>query len=203
MAKKSKKEVNPIYLAILTAVLSGILSISGFYYTSKIQTKSQLIQKRYEYKAIAYNTFLSAITKNKSPIIPQILSIGDLVRHVATDAEIQALEDKFESLVKLNYTYEISWQLESDFNVLRLHGSEKVKRYCDDILTILAHRQFSIDWSQYPKQLQLFRTKWIENQTEEAYGYELKVSDDERIMMILLSATYRNLIDQLRHELHD
>ena len=114
-----------IYLSIFTAVLASILSVFGFYITSSIQAKNEKIQKQFELKTSAYLTFLNSISKTQSPIIAQILSVGESVKHVATDAEIQNLENNFERLAKLNEENQISWQLDSDFNVLRLCGSEK------------------------------------------------------------------------------
>ena len=191
---------NQIYLSIFTAVLASALSIIGFYITSKIQIKNDKIQRQFEYKVSAYQSFLNATSKTQSPVIAEILGIGELVKHVATDNEIQRLENSFEKLASLNDEYGISWQLDNDFNILRLHGSKKVCDNCEDILTVLALRESSVDWTKYPIELQKFRKNWIDNQKGEAYGYELKVNDDERIMFILLSSLYKNLLYQLQTE---
>ena len=192
-----------IYLSIFTAVLASILSVFGFYITSSIQAKNEKIQKQFELKTSAYLTFLNSISKTQSPIIAQILSVGESVKHVATDAEIQNLENNFERLAKLNEENQISWQLDSDFNVLRLCGSEKVRNYCEDMMVVLANRHENVDWTKYPKELQAFRKEWLKNQEGKPYGYELKVSDDERIIFILLTAQYRNLINQLHSEIQE
>jgi len=63
--KKNKKlKLTPLNQVILTATLSGIISILGFYITSNLQAKTQLIQTRFELKATAYNTFLNSINLN-------------------------------------------------------------------------------------------------------------------------------------------
>ncbi len=192
-----------ILLSILTAVLAAILSVIGFYFTSKIQAKNDKTQKQFEYKVMAYQSFLTSVSKTQSPIIAEILSVGKLEKHVVTDGEIQGLKDSFAKLSKLNVGYPILWQLDNDFNILRLHGSETVRQDCDDILAVLAFREDSVDWKRYPKELQTFRQDLLKRQNGVAYGFELRVSDDERVMYILLSSLYNNLLSQLRTELQN
>lgn len=192
-----------IKLSIFTAVLASILSVIGFYFTSKMQASNEKMQKQFEYRAAAYSTFLNSTSKTQSPIIAEILSVGELVNHVSTDSEIQNLENNFEKLAKLNEENQITWQLDSDFNILRLHGSEKVISNCNDILAVLALREYSVIWKKYPKNLQEFRNEWLNNQKGKAYGYKLKVDDDQRIMFILLSSLYKNLINQLHNEIQE
>lgn len=201
--RRKRKNHEPILFAVFTAVLAAILSVIGFYFNSKIQVKNDRIQKQLEYKASAYSSFLTFISRSNSPIIAEILCIGELPKHIVTDFEIQTLENSFERLVNHNEEYGLSWQLDIDFNILRLHGSESVQKNCDDILTVLALRESSVDWTQYPEELQSLRKTWLENQNGEPYGYELKVTDDERVMFILLSALYKNLLNQLRFELQN
>jgi hypothetical protein len=198
MPKKKKREANPYYLTILTCTLSGVISVVGIQITSTIQEKNAYHQKQYELKANAYNAFSS----NQSPVIVEILNVGDLVKQVGTDTEIQTLENNFQELVLLNQEYRISCQLDSDFNVLRLHGSEKVKIYCDDILAVLALSEHTVDWGGYPEELQAFVKKWKEAQSGVAY-FEPRVTNDERVMMVILCAMYKNLINELRSELYN
>ena len=194
---------SPYSIAILTVILSGFFTIVGFYLTAKWQFQIAITEKRYEYRMNAYNSFLSAISRNNSPIIAEILNIGELSKHVATDAEIQVLEDKFSELSKLNNEYKISWQLDSDFSVLRLYGSDLVRQYCDDILSVLVLREYDVEWNNYPKELVSLKNIWVKYQENGiAYGWEEKVTGEERVMFVILSAMYKNLLTQLRNELY-
>ena len=193
---------NPYLIALFTAVLSGVFAISGFHFTAKLQAKNAITQKQYEYRAAAYASFLGSMNRTKSPIIAEILSIGEISRHVATDREIQALEDNFARLAELNNQYDISCQIDSVFCTLRLHGSGLVRKYCDDILTVLALREHDVHWSEYSIEIQEYRNKWVEDQNGIAYGWEERVTNEERVLFILLSTLYKNLLSQLRNELH-
>ena len=194
---------SPYSTAIFTVVLSGFFTIVGFYLTTKWQFQIAIAEKQYEYRINAYNSFLSAISRNNSPMIAEILNIGELSKHLTTDAEIQALEDKFNELSKLNYEYKILWQLDSDFSILRLHGSDLVRKYCDDILSVLALREYDVVWNNYPKELVSLKNIWVKNQEDGiAYGWEEKVTGEERVMFVILSAMYKNLLTQLRNELY-
>lgn len=194
---------NELKLAFVTALLAGIFSAIGSYITIEIKTQKERIQWQNEKKAQAYNSFLLSVSNDKSPIVSEILSIGELSKHVATDAEIQSLEDSFERLSNLNLDYKISNQLNTDFNILRLHGSELIKRNCNDILSVLALREEMVDWSKYPENIKSTRNRWKENQNGQAYGFEAKVTDDQRVMFILLSILYKNLINELNNELYN
>ena len=194
---------NPYLVAVFTALLSAVFAIIGFYFTAKLQAENVIIQKQYEYKATAYSAFLSSINKNTSPVIAEILSAGELSKHVVTDEDIQSLEDKFGRLAALNYEYKISLRFDSEFNILQLHGSEIVRRYCEDILSVLALREQSVNWNDYSKEITQLRDRWLAIQINGiAYGWEEKVSDEERVMYVLLSALYKNLLTQLRTEIY-
>lgn len=198
----SKKEPNHYVLAVFTAFLSGILSLIGFYLSAKLQAENRIAQKQYENRARSYEYLLNNMSMHKFPAIVGILNVGNLVEHVATDGEIQALEDTFEKLSLINNYYKVSWQLDNHFNILRLYGSESVVRYCEDILAVLALREFTVDWNSYPSEVQEFRSIWVRVQENGvAYGWEEKVTNEERIMFALASILYRNLITQLRNEL--
>lgn len=197
-----RKIFEQIVISTLTALLAAVLSIIGFHFTSRIEAENDRKQKQFEYKVAAYQIFLGSVSRTQSPIIAEILSIGELTQQVATDSQIQTLEDSFEKLVKLNHEYQISLQLNNDFNILRLHGSEAVLRNCDDILAVLALREYTVDWKKYPTELQTLHKNWLEIQKNGmAYGWDAKVSSDERLMFVLLSSLYRNLLGQLRREI--
>lgn len=205
MPKQNKvnKAYRGISLSIFTAVLAAILSVIGYYFTSKIQAANDKSQKQFEFKMTAYQSFLNSNNNTQSPVIAEILGIGELTKHVATDSEIQSLEKSFEKLIKLNDEYNISWQLDNNFNILRLHGSDKVIQICDDILAVLALREHSVDWTKYPVKLQELRQTWITKKDLMQYGYESRVSNDQRIMFILVRELYKTLLDQLRIELQE
>jgi uncharacterized protein YpuA (DUF1002 family) len=189
---------------LCTALLTTLLSTGSSYFILSNQAKSEKVQFQFELKTSAYSTFLNSISKTQSPIIAEILNAGKLINHSNTDMEIQYVEDSFERFVKLNGESKIYEQLDSHFNLLRLHGSEKVRNKCEDILTVLAYEEFKIDWTKYPQELQKFRAEWLNVQKNgKQSGIELKVRDDERIMFILLTALFQNLIDQLRTEMQD
>lgn len=205
MPKKNKaqKTYRGVFLSIFTAVLAAILSVIGYYFTSKIQAASDKGQKLFEFKMIAYQSFLNTNNNTQSPVIAEILGIGELAKHVTTDSEILRLESSFEKLIKLNDENNISWQLDNNFNILRLHGSDKVIQICDDILTVLALREHSVDWTRYPLEVQEIRTTWITNIDGMNYGYAARVSEEERIMFVLVHELYKSLLDQLRVELKE
>lgn len=196
---KKKKETNPYYLAIATAILSGLISIVGFHVSSEIQAKNAIIQSQYEFKIIAYNTFLSSIASHQSPILAEILNIGNLVKHAATDSEIQTLENEFQELIKFNQEYQMFWQLSNDFGPLRLHGSQKIKSICDDILAILALREHTVNWNEYPEEIRGSVRACKQSQSGMAY-IEERVTSDERIAMNIVSLMYGHLLNELRLE---
>jgi hypothetical protein len=202
MSRKKKRDKTPYYVAIITAVMSGAISIGGFYFISEIEAKNTIIQKQYEFKVAAYDSFLSSISVRQSPVITEILNIGEHAKYAGSDSDIQALEDRFQKLVFFNREHQISWQLDNDFNLLRLHGSKKVRIYCDDILTVLRSEEYLVNWKEYPERLQDFVEERKGSQSGNAYVEEM-VTNEERIMMVVLSALYKNLIDQLRLELQN
>ena len=106
---KKDKAPNPYLIALYTAMLSGVFAILGFYFTAKFQTERAIQQKIFEYRISAYDKFLSSMSGQKSPLIAETLNIGQLAQHVATDSEIQTLEDKFYELSLKNSDYKISW----------------------------------------------------------------------------------------------
>lgn len=196
------KHTNPYLIALFTAIITGIFAIIGFYFTINLQTASIIKQKQFEYRASAYNSFLTTVNRNKSPLISDILSIGQLTKHVATDMEMQILENKFGKLASSNREYNISLQLDSDFNILRMHGSNIVRQYCDDIITILALRESDVNWSKYSEEINEKRDIWIGPKQETEVDYvDTKVTDEERMIFVLLSTLYTELINQLSTEL--
>jgi hypothetical protein len=186
-------------MALFTALLAGIFSLSGAYVIAKIQARHATTAKALEYRAQAYSGFLQKLDWERSPLVSRLLNIGSLADRVATDGEIQALEDRIADLLKQLDPQEAYWQLSSDFNLLRLHGDIITDKFCSDILALLSFRHHEVNWAQYSKQTQDYYRKWRKNQNERiAYGWEEKVDKEERFMVVMVSRLFNELIDHLR-----
>ena len=206
-AKKGEAKVagspNAYAMAIFTAVLAGIFSVIGSYYTAELQEKQAITQKQFEYRVLAYTTFLDKTDHAKAHAINQILSIGSMANHLATDGEIQAFEDRIASFLKKHDAQDIYWQLNTDLNTLRLHGTPQVAEICDDILKSLLLRDHEIVWSKYPSDLVAIHDRWRTAQEKgDAYGWVERVAIDERLMIVMISKLTQVLIAQLRKEIH-
>ena len=196
------EQPNPYAMAVLTAVLAGAFSVLGTYFTAQFQAKHAIAQKQLEYRAQSYAAFLEKIDRSRSPEIGQLLSIGSLAERVTTDSEIQNLEDQLAVLLRKAPIQDLYWKLNSDLNLVRLHGSIRVRRVCDDILKALALREFEIDWSGYPRDVSQLREKWAEVQKEGAtYGWQPRISNDKRLMIIVVGKLFELLVAELRNEL--
>ncbi len=125
------KQPNPYVMAVFTAVLAGAFSVLGTYFTAQFQAKHAIAQKQLEYRAQSYAAFLEKIDRSRSPEIGQLLSIGSLAERVATDSEIQNLEDQLAVLLRKAPIQDLYWKLNNDLNLVRLHGSDRVRRVCD------------------------------------------------------------------------
>lgn len=206
-AKKEEARVtatsNPYVMAVFTAVLAGIFSIIGSYYTAGFQARQAMAQKHFEYRVLAYTAFLEKTNHAKAPAISQILAIGSMADQLATDGEIQEFEDRIAHLLKKHSAQDIYWQLNADLNSLRLHGTPRVAEICDDILKSLLLRDHEINWSKYPTDLVAVHDRWNTAQDKgQAYGWIELVSSDERLMIVMISKLTQALIAQLRTEIH-
>ncbi len=194
---------NPYVMAFLTATLAGLFSVIGGYFTAGFQARQAIAQKQLEYRVGAYTAFLDKTDRNKAPAISQILNIGTMADHLATDGEIQAFEDRIAELLKKNDAQDLYWQLNADLNVLRLHGSARVAKICDDLLKALLLRDHEINWTDYPPEVTAFHDRWKMAQKKGiAYGWEERVSADERLMIVTIAKLTQILIQQLRTEIH-
>ena len=73
---------------------------------------------------------------------------------------------------------------------------------CEDILKVLTLRESEVDWSSYPRGVSQFRARWATAQKEgTAYGWEPKISDDERLMIVVIGKLFELLLTELRNEL--
>lgn len=204
--KNNSNNPNPYIIAILTAVLAAILSVVGGYFTSKIQTENAILEKQFEYRASAYNSFLESVTPEKSPMLAKMLSLGKEMNFVHTDGEVQSLENESEKLMKEYYASDLAWKLDYHFNILRVHGSEKVRKYCDDINLVLNKSEYQVDWSKYSPKIQKEYAYWAEISKTEANPaddyVDPKIMSQERMMIEMSSVLYAALIEQLNSELH-
>lgn len=208
MLKKTTPKVsqppNPYALAIFTAVLSGILAVIGSVYTADFQAKQALLQKQFEYRVIAYTAFLDKIDNSKMPALSQMLNLGAMVAHLGTDADFQMFEDRVADLLKKNHSYDVYLQLNSDLNVLRMHGSMQVAEICDDLLKSLLLNDSQINWSKYPPEVLKIHDHWNNSQkTGSNYGVTERITSDERMMIVMTSKLTQILIKQLRNEMLD
>ena len=86
---------NPYVLAVLTALLAGFFSIAGGWYISNRQIDALILEERLVARRQAYQIFVENVSWRSSPELSQLLHLGALVDRVATDGEIQELEDHF------------------------------------------------------------------------------------------------------------
>jgi hypothetical protein len=189
-------------VALLTATLAGLFSVIGGYFTAGFQAKHAVAQKKLEYRVGAYRAFLDKTDRSNAPGISQLLSIGAMADHLATDGEIQAFEDRIATLLKEHDSQDLYWQLNADLNILRLHGSERVAEICDDILKALLLRDEEIDWTNYSPEVVALHDRWkVSQEKGVAYGWEERVSGEERLMIVSIAKLTQVLIEQLRSEI--
>ena len=195
---------NPYLMALLTASLAGLFSVVGGYFAAGFQARHAIAQKQLDYRVGAYEAFLNEINQEKEPSISQLLSIGAMAAHLATDGEIQAFEDQIADLLKKHDAQDLYWQLNADFNILRLHGSTRVGKISDDILKTLLLHDEEIDWTNYSPEVAAFHSNWKASQENGfAYGWEEKISGDERLMIVSIAKLTRILVEQLRWEIQE
>ena len=191
---------NPYVIAILAATLAGFFSVVGGYFAASFHARHAIAQKRFEYRVEAYGVFLDKISRNK--IISQLISIGGMADHLATDSEIQDFEDRIGQLLKRHDAEELYWRLDTDLNILRLYGTIRVIEICDDILKALVLRDEEIEWKSYSPEIVAFHNEWkMSQQKGVAYGWEERISVEERLMVVTIAKLTQALINQLRLEI--
>ena len=125
--------------------------------------------------------------------------IGAIVSHVVTDSEIQESEDNIAGFLSAHPVQDLYWQLSWDFNILKVHGSTQVAQICKDILKALMLRDEEIDWSTYSSEVSKFHDVWKSLQEDgEAYGWEERISAEERLMIVTVAKLMEVLIQQFR-----
>ena len=194
---------NRYVLAVLTAVLAGLFSIVGNWYISNRHIDALILAERLVARRQAYQIFVETVGQRNSPELSQLLHLGSLADRVATDGEIQGLEDQFSEIIERLYSFDMYLQLSSDLGVVRLHGSEKVNRIADDLLATVALKYHDVDLDSYPPQFVSYWEHWkpIQKSDNVAYGWEPKVSPDERFTAIIASRLFSHLLETIREEL--
>ncbi|ELB2250019.1 hypothetical protein QNZ72_004470 [Vibrio parahaemolyticus] len=197
---KGQRFTHPIIIAVITALLACVGSVGGVYLSAPLVISQFIEQKNYEHKAKAYESFLKSMSEDKSSVSMKLIGLNQMVRNVTTDASIQRIEDNLELLSAKNRSDKLFLYLISNMQALQLHGSEKVDLYIDDFMSVLLGNEFLVDWDLHDDDTRSVRNNWIDNDGP-AYGFEEKVSDDERAKFIILSAQYVELVKLLKAEL--
>ncbi|MFQ5915136.1 MAG: hypothetical protein ACE5JS_18345 [Nitrospinota bacterium] len=201
MREASKRQPNPYLLALFTAVFAAVFSVVGIYYTSKKQTERLLFEQRLDSRRRAYVLFLEKIDRERSPHLSRLLNLGSVADRVATDGEIQALEDAFGELATFLQDYELYWQLSNDMSILRMYGSQRIVGYSKALLAVISGLHWEIALEKYPSELQIYYHRWRNAQEKGiAYGWEPKVTDEDRLTLIVAAKLFSNLQDTVRAE---
>jgi hypothetical protein len=151
-----RKGPNPYLMAVLTAFLTAIVTLTGNYFTSRAQMSQFLAQNQLNMRRSAYSSLLEKLDRVHSPVLSTILNVGSMDHHVSTDMEIQELEEILYEIRQKNKLTDLYWQLNSDLKIVRLNGSQQIQDLSDDLLKVLALRYDQINISKYPKSLQDF-----------------------------------------------
>jgi hypothetical protein len=198
----TSRQPNPYGMAFLTAALAGLFSVVGGYFAAGFQAQYAVTQKQLEFRVRAYESFLEKTDRAKTPRISQILSIGTMADELVTDGEIQTFENQISELLKKHDAQDLYWQLNGDFNILRLHGSTQVIKTYNDILKALLLRDDEINWTDYPPEVAAFQKRWkISQEKGIVYSWEEKVSGAERLKIVTLAKLTQELIQQMRLEI--
>jgi hypothetical protein len=183
-------------------MLAGIISIAGSWYISSRQIDALVLEERLSARREAYQSLVENLGQKESPQLSELMRLGSLAGRAVSDAEIQELEDRISIVVGRLHSYDTYIQLSSHLGVVRLHGSEEVNKIADDLLTIVAFRYYEVDLDRYPRDLVESWERWKFLQKEGiSYGWETKVSPDERFTMIAASLLFDYLLESIRSEL--
>ncbi|WP_347331728.1 hypothetical protein [Marinimicrobium locisalis] len=174
-------------------------------------------------KSHAYLNFLDKAAEGEIKAVSQIQHAGKLLERSITDGELQEVEDAI-SQIPENLNTQLLVDLNAEFNLLRVAGSQKVRKTIDDLYYVLAHRYRTLELADYPIKVQkifvgmhpninnirrgqLSAEGWELRNTlarlgESDHEYiELKVSDEERFSIVLAAAIFEHLLDLVVAEL--
>jgi hypothetical protein len=197
------RKISAYLMALFTALLSIIgAAIASFQITS-LQANQSIAERKAACRKEAYITFLSRIDRKSDPAISELLGIGVLADKVSTDSQIQDLENHFSKLLERSKPQVVYIQLSSDLNLLRLCGSREVNRRADDLLDVLIGDFSGVDTSHYSANFRQYYHSWLTLQQgkNRAYGWEERISPQERASLILTNATLRQLLSAMNVEL--
>lgn len=141
-------------MAVVTAVLAALSALAGTYFTARTQMEQFFVEHQLNMRRSAYTAFLERVSRVNSPVLGAILNIGSMDQNVATDSEIQELENILHQLLREKKIPDLYWELNSDLKIIRLNGSDKVRDISEDILRVLALRHSEIDILKYPRSVQ-------------------------------------------------
>ncbi|MBU77355.1 MAG: hypothetical protein CMK63_10210 [Pseudoalteromonadaceae bacterium] len=198
--RKEQRFTHPILIAVITALLACVGSISGVYLSAPILVSQFIEQKNHENRAKAYEAFLMSMSDDKYSASLKLIGLDQMVRNVTTDESTQRIEDNIELLSVENSSDKLFLHLIGNMQALKLHGSKTVDIYIDDFMSVLLGNEYLVNWSLHDEYTRGVRNDWINNDNP-AYGLKEKVSVDERTKFIILSAQYVELVKLLKSEL--
>lgn len=195
----SNSNSNQYITIIISVLLSGLVSCGTAFFTTSYQTEQIIKQKTYENKISAYNEFLSKINNEKYSKINSLFLINKMLDNLTVDESIQKIED---SIFLLSKEQEFLYILDNHLKILSLYGSEKVKIYCSDILSVYLDNEYSVNWDYHSEFVRNTRDDWVNNDGV-IIGWERKVTDETRAKFAIISRQYAELINQLSIELKE
>ncbi|CED57118.1 putative uncharacterized phage protein [Aliivibrio wodanis] len=122
-----------------------------------------------------------------------------MLDNLTVDESIQKIED---SIFLLSKEQEFLYILDNHLKILSLYGSEKVKIYCSDILSVYLDNEYSVNWDYHSEFVRNTRDDWVNNDGV-IIGWERKVTDETRAKFAIISRQYAELINQLSIELKE
>jgi hypothetical protein len=192
-----EKQENQYHLVFLTAILSGIFSVVGIYSTSVFQADHLKVSKSADFKISSYITFLNKVPQNHSSKLSKINYAGVVLKNSSTDMDVQYLENYLAG-IESDIDEEFLIEINQEFNILRVSGSENVKEIINDIMSCLVFDSVhKIDISKYPDFIQ----HTFHNFSGEQSYIETKVTNDKRLSLILAAHLYQHLLSALGQEI--
>ncbi|MCL7938706.1 hypothetical protein M8009_00095 [Halomonas sp. ATCH28] len=187
-------------LVFLTAILSGVASTAGVYLIAPYQTEQIIRQMEYERKVSTYEKFLDESISEPSSLVFKVISLDQMASNITTDGSIRSVEDKLFEISRSTEYDKLFYSLTRHFKLLELHGSERVRKYCEDITSVLLGNRYAVDWTYHTQEMVAVRNQWDDNDGV-VIGWEPRVTDEERARFLILSAQYNELIQQLKSEI--
>ncbi|SEF91717.1 hypothetical protein SAMN04515663_1051 [Alcanivorax sp. DSM 26293] len=154
----------------------------------------------YERKVSAYEKFLDESISEPSSLVFKVISLDQMASNITTDGSIQSVEDKLFEISRSTEYDKLFYSLTRHFKLLELHGSERVRKYCEDITSVLLGNRYEVDWTYHTQEMVAVRNQWDDNDGV-VIGWEPRVTDEERARFLILSAQYNELIQQLKSEI--